>query len=263
MTIILLVLLSTIFVIMMGVAGVKLLEAAKGVQRSNEAYNYLLVMEELGQSVARARSLGRDVDCRTPYVAGPTGCPGGTVRRTVNTGAINTTICPGVAGPNRNHYTLCVPDRNSNGAVDVSEFCTQIDGFNYCLSGGTFAQNLERLDITASETTDHGRPGPYVELGGAATEQTNGGVLLPRNNRELWSPNAAWAANNEIFTTNCQGYTAGNNSRYWLGCHYCADPRLECWALRMCPKSTAANPTCTAAERVTQRVVIYFENNRR
>ncbi len=262
LTIVMLVMLSSIFMVMMGIAGVKLLEATKQLKKHNEAYNYLLVMEELGQSVGRARSLGRDVDCRTPYVAGITGCPAGTVRLTQNT-PTPTTVCSSVLA--RNHYTLCVPDRNGNGVVDAVEFCARIDSFNYCLSGGTFNQNLQRLDLTNESIADLGRPPPYVELGGAATQQTNGGVLQPRNNSESWSPDAVWPNNNEIFTTDCQGYTGANNSRYWVGCNYCADPRHDCWMMRMCPRSTAipAAGACAGGNApALQRIVIYFENNR-
>lgn len=260
MTIVFLVMLSSVFVVMMGVAGVKLLEAAKNVKKHNEAYNYLLVMEELGQAVSRSRSLGRDVDCRVPYVAGVTGCPAGTVRRTLNTG-VATTVCSNTLAVN--HYTLCVPDRNVNGAVDAVEYCARIDGFNYCLSGGTFPQNLQRLDLTA-ENPANPRPPAYTEVAGASTQQTNGGTLLPRSNREVWTPAAVWANNNEIFTTNCGAYPA-NSDQYWLGCHYSADPRLEIWMMQMCPRSTgipAAGPCPGNEPPAIQRIVLYFENNR-
>ncbi len=276
LTILMLVMLSGLFIVMMGTAGVKLMEAAKNLRRSNEALNHLTVMEELGQAVARARSLGRNVDCLVNPLnpaAAPTGAQitaacQGALRLQINTGGTPTTLCPGhpvVARRTRNQYTLCVPDRNGNGTVDAVEFCTQMDGSNYCLSGGAFNSNLQRLDLTNEFTaTDYGRPVPYVEIGGAASQQTPSAILLPRNNQESWSPDAAWPDNNEIFTTDCGAYTsATNNSRYWLGCHFCADPRVECWAMRMCPKFLGAPGTCPAAERVTQRFVLYFENNRR
>jgi hypothetical protein len=158
-----------------------------------------------------------------------------------------------------------VPDRNADGAVDAVEFCAQIDNFNYCLSGGNFNENLERLDLTDESATDHGRPAPYVDIAGTASQETNGGSLQDRNNSDVWTPDAAWLSNNQIFTTDCQGYSAANNPRYWLGCHYCADPRQECWIMRMCPRSTGipgAGGCPGGVPPAIQRIVLYFENNR-
>ena len=274
MTIIFLVMLSSVFVVMMGVAGVKLLEASKNLKKHNEAYNYLLVMEELGQSVSRARSLGRNSDClispsnpaAAPIAAEVNAsCPANTFRLRIPT-AGPTTLCPShpvVTLRARNQYTLCVPDRNGNGAADPVEFCARIDGFNYCLSGGTFSQNLQRLDLAAENSADP-LPATYVEGGGASTQQTNGGTLLPRSNLEVWAPNAVWPDNNEIFTTNCGTYAA-NSSQYWLGCHYSSDPRLEFWVMRMCPRSTGipGAGACPGGEPpAVQQIVLYFENNR-
>jgi hypothetical protein len=275
LTIVMLVMLSSIFMVMMGIAGVKLLEAAKNLKKHNEAYNYLLVMEELGQAVSRARSLGRNSDCLVntvnPLLA-PTpamiavSCPANTVRHVVLTG-VPTTSCPNhpvVALQTRNQYTLCVPDRNNNGAADAIEFCARVDNFNYCLSGGAnLNQNLERLDLNAENPADL-RPGVYAHVLGAAFQQTVNAPLQPRNNSEVWSPDAIWPSNNQIFTTNCGTYAA-NSTQYWLGCHFANDPRLEFWIMRMCPRSTAIPGVGACPGGVPpaqQRIVIYFENNR-
>ncbi len=276
LTIVMLVMLSSIFMVMMGIAGVKLLEAAKNLKKHNEAYNYLIAMEELGQAVSRARSSGRNTECVvdpvTPTAIPSTAmyqaaCPAGTVHRWVGATAPKA-FCPThprAALRIQTRYALCVPDRNSNGAVDAVEFCAQIEGFNYCLSGGTFDQNLSRLDLADESGTDFGRPTPYAHVLGAASQQTPNAPLQPRNNSEVWSPNAVWPSNNQIFTTTCQTYTNLNNPRYWLGCHYCNDPRQECWLLRMCPKSTVIPGVGACPGGVSpaqQRIVLYFENNR-
>ncbi len=285
MTIILLVLLSSIFVVMMGTAGIKLLEAGKNLQKHNEAYKYLVVMEELGQAVARARSLGRNTECIahpvTPATTNPTAamyqaaCPANT-RHLWVAAPVPKTLCPGhprgITLQIQNRYALCVPDRNGNAAVDAVEFCAQIEGFNYCLSGGPFNQNLRRLDLNNEATSvDLGRPGILAEPPGASFQQTNGGSLQPRNNTETWSPSVAWADTNEMYTTTCGTYaSAAENDRYWLGCHFCNDPRHECWVLRMCPRvpvlplpGIPGAGACPAGESpATQRIVLYFENNR-
>jgi hypothetical protein len=260
MTLIILVMLSTMFIVMMGVAGYKLIEAAKNAQRQTEAYNFLIAMEELGQAVSRARSLGRELDCRTTYnPADP--CPTGTTIA-INA-AVGSTKCTNDPTP-RDHYTLCVPNTDGDNTAESSDFCASVDGKNYCLDGPLWTTGLQRLDL-AAENTDHGVPPPLAEPAGAAYEQTPGGALIPRNTMEYWTPEAVWAGGNvnEIYTTDCEAYSAANNDRYWLGCHFCSDPRVECWAMRMCPVPIAASTCNPATQRVTQRFVLYFENNRR
>jgi len=258
MTIVFLMLISSIFVVMMGIAGVRLLETAKIASKTNEAYNYLVVMEELGQSVNRARSLGRDFDCNAVV------CPAGTVLQTT-VSLQTTTVCPG--GVNRNQYSLCVPNTDGDGVAEASDFCVSINGLNYCLtSTGGLMAGLSRLDLLNEGAVgyDLGRPPPYVEVAGGAT-QTTAGPLVPRNSAETWSPNVAWASTNEIFTTSCGGaasYTAANLSQYWLGCNSCNDPRIECWQMSMCRPSTTAVPTaCAAGARANQFIMMYFQNN--
>ncbi len=265
LTIVTIMLLSGLFIIMMGVAGVKLLEAAKKSSKMQEAYNYLIVMEEMGQTINRARTVGRDaVDC---YVnpAAPTAtvadgtCPAGSLPDTQATLTV-TTRCPGhptIARQNRNQYTLCIPDRDSDGLAEYSDFCVAIDSFNYCLT----PTGLGRLDLGV-EISAEPRPSPYVEVAGAATQQTPGGVAVPQNNAELWSPTVAWASTNEVFTTDCGAYGLATSNRYWLGCQFCADPRNECWEMRMCRPSTTGVPVaCAAGDTARQRLLFYFENN--
>jgi hypothetical protein len=253
---------------MMGIAGYKLIEASKKAVQTAEAYNYLIVMEEMGQIISRARTLGRDlVDCRVPIPAAPNGCPAGTVRFTWNSGS---TLCswPNPAGvppftvgfvP---QHTVCAPDIDADGTLEPEDVCVNIDGFNYCLANGF---GIERYDLTDDTIlANWNYPGTYVEVGGAASQSTPGGVDLPRNNSEVWSPaTVGWGAlNNQIFTTNCT--PEADKTKYWLGCHWCNDPRVECWRFRMCrPSSTATPNVCAVGESAQQTILFYFENDRR
>lgn len=257
MTIVLLMMLGSLFVIMMGIAGVKLLEASKKASATNEAYNYLIVMEEMGVAITRARSLGRDVDCGV-IVA----CPAGTVLRPWIT-ATPSTICPN--GPAVNRYSMCVPATDGDAVAEASDFCVIIDSFRYCLTAGAapFFTGLVRTD-TGDETAAPGlRPPAYVAAAGAVQEQTNGAIPVPRNNAEIWSPAAvAWGFDNQIYTTDCSAGTG--TSEYWIGCNTCADPRIECWQIGMCRPSTTGVPVaCVPGEMTRQGLMMYFENNRR
>jgi hypothetical protein len=160
-----------------------------------------------------------------------------------------------------NQYTVCAPDIDGDGTLEEQDVCVNIDGFNYCLANGF---GFERYDLVNDAVlTNWTYPAPYVEVGGAPTQSTPGVVPLPRNNSERWSPTTlAWPDNNQIFTTNC---TPGPDKRqYWLGCHWCDDPRVECWNLRMCRPSTTAVPNvCAIGESAQQTVLFYFENDRR
>jgi hypothetical protein len=271
-TIVTLVIISFVFMIMMATAGYKLIEASKKAVQMNEAYNYLLVSEEIGQAVSRARSLGRHlIDCRAPIPAAPDGCPAGTVRQTWN----NTSTFCYRNDPNLNppfttlfvpQYTLCIPDRDGDGTAEASDFCVDINGYNYCLTDSFgILGGLARYDLADDvNLLNWSYPLPYVETPGAPSQSTPGGVDLPRNNNEIWAPTTVgWgAANNQIFTTNCTPDT--DKTKYWLGCHWCDDPRVECWRLIMCrPSATGAPVACTAAEAAQQTVLFYFENDRR
>lgn len=263
MTIVSLMMLSFLFIIMMGVAGVRLLDASKKASQANEAYNYLVVMEEMGIAVSRARSLGRNnIDCAP--VAVP--CPAGTVAVTVASPAIPT-YCqvPQSAGPavGVNQYSLCVPDRDGDAVAEASDFCVSIDGFNYCLnsSAGVFFGLQQTGDATATSAYS-GRPAPYAAVAGASTQLTDGSALAPRNNMETWSPAVVWASNNEVYSTACDDYVTAPD-KYWLGCNNVGDPYMEFWEMRMCrpsPNGAALN-ACAAADMALQRIVLYFENN--
>lgn len=262
MTIVMLMMLSSLFIIMMGVAGVRLLEASKKASQANEAYNYLIVMEEMGIAVSRARSLGRNnIDCAA--VAVP--CPAGTVAYTVASAA-TPTYCqvPQTAGPaiGVNQYSLCVPDRDGDGTAEASDFCVLVDGYNYCLDSSVSAFfGLQQWGDATATAPYAGRPAPYAIVGGGSTQITNGGALAPRNNMETWNPSVVWAFNNEIYSTACDSYVV-DPTKYWLGCHNVGDPYLEFWDLRMCRPSVTATPNaCTANLMAYQRIVLYFENN--
>lgn len=263
LTIVTLMLLGSLFLIMTGVAGVKLLTAAQEAKRSNEAYNYLLAMEDFGIQLNRARSLGRgNVDCAIPIPAPPGGCPGTTVRRTFNT-LVPSTVCPG--GGTANQYTLCVPDADGDGVAEFSDFRVTIDGFLYALDD---VIGVARTDVGNESGVTVVAPNPFVEPAGAAIEQTSGAVLLPRNNQDSWYlpiTVAAWPGNNEIFTPNCTGYPVASNATYtsyWVGCNSCSDPMIDCWQIAMCPPSgTAALPACGVGQHSRQGLMIYFEND--
>ena len=257
MTIVLLMMLGSLFVIMMGIAGVKLLQASQKASETNEAYNYLIVMEEMGIAITRARSLGRDLDCGAIAT-----CPGGTVAQIWAT-ATPSTMCPD--NTFRNQYSMCVPATDADAVAEASDFCVTIDGFRYCLNAGIapFFTGLTRTDVGDESATPGLRPPANVAVAGAPQEQTNGAVPVPRNNAESWSPTAvAWAFDNQMHTTDCSAGTGA--SEYWRGCNTCADPRVECWQIGMCRPSTTGVPiACVPGGMARQGVMIYFENNRR
>ncbi|MBY0385883.1 hypothetical protein K2X05_12060, partial [bacterium] len=190
-------------------------------------------------------------------------CPAGTVVRPWSPTLVPTTICSD--GSSRARYSLCVPATDGDVIPEASDFCVTIDGFRYCLNAGAapFFTGLVRTD-TGNETGTPGlRPPAYIAVAGAAQEQTNGAVPVPRNNAESWSPAAvAWGFNNQMRTTDCSAGTG--TSEYWLGCNTCADPRIECWQIGMCrPSSTGTPIACLPGDMARQGLMMYFENNRR
>ncbi len=262
-TILYLVFMSSLFFVLIGIASLKMISVSKQAAQMNEAYNYLLVMEEIGQQIAKARTLGRLFDCQGMA------CPGGTaqVLSTLNAGAgIEVTTC-GAGAADTTTYSLCVPNTDGDGIPEASDFCANVAGVNYCLSatGASPFQGLQRLDVFDQSGSPFDKPLAYSAIGGASTQRTIAGPAM-RGTQEPWTPlSTTWATANEIFTTRCGTYP-GDRAQYWLGCDYCADPNVDCWQMSIC-KPPMASPTalatnCAAGSLVHQGIMIYFENNK-
>lgn len=279
--------LSMMILLLMSAATFKLAEVARHAARANEQLRFMNAMDDLAQTLARARVLG------APIAAGVAGtaCP---------TGSTYTTA----AG-----LGFCVPNSGSGGGAGITGICADLDQITttthdrYCIAALTAPTSAQleddeksRQEMIAERSTFTGKLKYYVRAAlsvtkahaqcswygncnpgagsagtanftnttvaqtfianytvvptGSATEKTSSATGTARNNMEPWSPNlASWAPNNEMYVPSCAA-----DNEYWIGCMRCGLPGVSCVKMTVCP---AKNPSCAAAQRYEQLIAIW------
>jgi type II secretory pathway pseudopilin PulG len=223
-----LIIISVMIVIMVGIASVQILTIAKDSSRANEALEYLDIMEEMGQVVARARQLGKGVDNAIGT------CPPGT-----------TAFAPIVG------LTLCLPGAGAVANVCISRTNRYSTGQNVCLEAVTV--------VSSTAASAKANLPTFPDVSGvpaaASTEPGTPSVTLNTtyHSDEPWFPKAdttAWPAvqKNEIRTPLC-----GVDAQYWLGCIRCNTNGVTCLEFKICPPGVAAG----CANPYVQRIAVW------
>jgi hypothetical protein len=222
-----LIIISVMIVIMLGIASVQILTIAKDSNRANEALEYLDIMEEMGQVVARARQLGKGIDSSSGT------CPSGTAPAAPAAGA-------GV--------TLCVPGAGPVGSVCLSRTNKYSSGKNVCLESVTVVSST---NVTANANLPTFADITTVPASSSTEPATPSGTLnATYHSDEPWFPKAdttAWPASqkDEIRTPLC-----GVDAQYWLGCIRCNTDGVTCLEFKICPPGVAAGCSNPYVQRI-------------
>lgn len=226
-----LIIISVMIVIMVGIASIQVLQISRDSNRANESLKFLTIMEELGQMVARARTLGKAYD----MVPATSACPTGTTRIDVDSGATVISVCiPGTVVT-----TGCI-SRTDNLAA----------GENYCL------ETLTGVSTSANSNLDNGTVSSATLTfpAAAATESVSSATLNANyHNEESWFPQATtalWptAQNNQIRTPACVV-----DAQMWLGCMRCTAQGVTCLQFSVCPPHLGAG----CANPYVQQIAVY------
>lgn len=273
--------LSMMILLLMSAATLKLAEVSRHAARANEQLRFINAMDDLAQTLARARVLGAG----TPAPL----CPAGSAEATE-------------AG-----LRFCVPNSGSGGGTGLTGICADLDQNaatthdRYCVESlvaptsvvelrqmesdlmrlhaeqrepvGKMAQWFRHIFMIASSYascswngcgsvsgsgatgTTHSVqsiavPGDPALPAGAASEITPSATAGNRNNMESWSPTlSSWSPNNEMYIPSCAA-----DDQYWWGCMRCTYPGVSCVKMTICP---ANKRPCGAAERYEQLIAIW------